>query len=81
MSFDQYGDAGTAEAIQDALAEIAGEGQRVVDMIDKAPPWPIGSGNSALHPAGTNLSADRVPLGHQRHREINVPLFWSVHRG
>ena len=42
MSFDQNGDAGTAVAIQDALAEIAeGEGQRVVDMIDKAPPGPI----------------------------------------
>src|SRR5215471_5776084 len=42
MSFDQDGDAGTAKAIEDALAEIAsGEGQRVVDMIDKAPPGPI----------------------------------------
>jgi hypothetical protein len=31
MSFDQDGDAGTAAAIQDALAEIAeGEGQRVI---------------------------------------------------
>src|SRR3974390_2981889 len=42
MAFDQDGDAGTAVAIQDALAEIAeGEGQRVIDMIDKAPPGPI----------------------------------------
>src|SRR5437899_3376255 len=42
MSFDRDGDAGTAEALQDALAEIAeGEGQRVIDMIDKAPPGPI----------------------------------------
>src|SRR3984885_14137178 len=42
MSFDQNGDAGTAVAIQDALTEIAeGEGQGVVDMIDKAPPVPI----------------------------------------
>src|SRR5712672_1746644 len=42
MSFDRDGDAGTAAAIQDALAEIAeGEGQRVTDMIDKAPPGPI----------------------------------------
>src|ERR1700752_3430205 len=42
MSFDQDGDAGTAVALQDALAEIAeGEGQRVVDMIDKAPPGPV----------------------------------------
>ena len=42
MSFDREGDAGTAAAIQDALAEIAeGEGQRVIEMIDKAPPGPI----------------------------------------
>ena len=42
MSFERGGDAGTAVAIQDALAEIAeGEGQRVVEMIDKAPPGPI----------------------------------------
>src|SRR5690348_18444880 len=42
MSFDRDGDAGTAKAIEDALAEIAGgEGQRVVDMIDKAPSGPI----------------------------------------
>src|SRR5438067_10622999 len=37
MSFGRDGDAGTAEALQDALAEIAeGEGQRVIEMIDKA---------------------------------------------
>src|ERR1700720_629432 len=42
MSFDRGGDAGTAAALQDALVEIAeGEGQRVRDMIDKAPPGPI----------------------------------------
>ncbi|PPQ29704.1 CmcJ/NvfI family oxidoreductase [Rhodopila globiformis] len=42
MAFDQDGDAGTAKAIGDALAEIAdGEGQRVIDMIDQAPPGPI----------------------------------------
>src|SRR5712692_8865484 len=42
MSFDQDGDAGTAAAIQDALAEIAeGESQRAIDMIAKAPPGPI----------------------------------------
>src|SRR5258705_3557103 len=42
MSFDRDGDAGTAAAIQDALAEIAeGEAQRVIDMIDEAPPGPI----------------------------------------
>src|SRR3954451_12785067 len=42
MSFDQEGDAGTAKALEDALAEIAeGEDQHVIDMIDKAPPGPI----------------------------------------
>ena len=42
MAFDRDGDAGTAEALKDALAEIAaGEGQRVSDMIAKAPPGPI----------------------------------------
>ena len=42
MSFDREGDAGTAAAIQDALAEIAkGEGQRIIDMVAKAPPGPI----------------------------------------
>src|SRR3984893_2508561 len=42
MSFDRGGDAGTAVAIQDALAEIVeGEGRRVIEMIDQAPPGPI----------------------------------------
>src|SRR6202043_1929044 len=42
MSFDRDGDAGTAAALQDALAEIAeGESRRVIEMIDKAPPGPI----------------------------------------
>src|SRR5271154_829427 len=42
MAFDRNGDAGTAKALEDALALIAeGEGQRVIDMIDKAPPGPI----------------------------------------
>jgi hypothetical protein len=42
MSFDRDGDAGTAKALEDALAEIAeGEGQRVIDMIDKASSGPI----------------------------------------
>src|SRR4249919_3987468 len=41
-SFDRDGDAGTAKALEDALAEIAaGESQRVIDMIDNAPPGPI----------------------------------------
>ena len=42
MSFDRDGDAGTAAALEDALAQIAtGESQRVVDMIANAPPGPI----------------------------------------
>ncbi|HTG03492.1 MAG TPA: hypothetical protein VK635_05435, partial [Bradyrhizobium sp.] len=42
MSFDRDGDAGTAAALEDALGQIAeGEGQRVFDMIDNAPPGPI----------------------------------------
>src|SRR6266436_2409586 len=42
MSFDRDGDAGTAAALADALAQITeGEGQRVFDMIDNAPPGPI----------------------------------------
>src|ERR1041384_2152096 len=36
MAFDRDGDAGTAKALEDALAEIAeGEGQRVIEMIAK----------------------------------------------
>jgi hypothetical protein len=42
LAFDRDGDAGTAKAIEDALETIAeGEGQRVIDMIDKAPSGPI----------------------------------------
>src|SRR5476651_570851 len=42
MSFDRNGDAGTAKAFDDAVAVIAeGEIQRVVDMIENAPPGPI----------------------------------------
>src|SRR3954470_2404062 len=42
MSFDREGDAGTAAAIQDPLAEIAdGEGPRVIGMIGRAGPGPI----------------------------------------
>ncbi len=42
MAFEREGDAGTAAALEDALAEIAaGEGRRVIEMIAKAPPGPI----------------------------------------
>ena len=42
MSFDRHGDAGTAAAMEVALAQIAeGQGQAVSDMLDNAPPGPI----------------------------------------
>ncbi|HEV2100557.1 MAG TPA: CmcJ/NvfI family oxidoreductase [Stellaceae bacterium] len=42
MAFDRDGDAGTAVAFEDALAEIAsGESQRLTDMLNNAPPGPI----------------------------------------
>lgn len=42
MSFDRSGDAGTAAALEDALAQIAGgEGQAVIDLIEHSPPGPI----------------------------------------
>ncbi|MBV9587315.1 MAG: hypothetical protein JO213_20770, partial [Alphaproteobacteria bacterium] len=42
MAFDRDGDAGTAVALEDALAEIAtGESQRLTETLDKAPPGPI----------------------------------------
>jgi hypothetical protein len=42
MSFDRDGDAGTAKALEDALELLAeGEGQRVIEMIESAPPGPI----------------------------------------
>jgi hypothetical protein len=42
MAFNRNGDAGTGEALKDALALIAeGDGRRVVEMIENAPPGPI----------------------------------------
>src|SRR5579862_3169189 len=42
MSFDRNGDGGTVKAFDDAVAVIRdGEIQRIVDMIDNAPPGPI----------------------------------------
>jgi hypothetical protein len=40
LPFDRDGDAGTARALEDALTQIT-EGQRVIEMIDNAPPGPI----------------------------------------
>lgn len=42
MSYERDGDAGTTAAIREALNEIAlGEGQRVSDMLETAPPGPV----------------------------------------
>ena len=42
MSFDRNGDAGTAAAIEAALAQIAeGDGRESIEMLDNAPPGPI----------------------------------------
>jgi hypothetical protein len=42
MSFDRGGDAGTAAALEDALARAADEeGPRLIDKLDSAPPGPI----------------------------------------
>ena len=67
MSFDRDGDAGTGKAIEDALAEISGgEGQRVVDMIDKAPPGPIktrAASGIAHFDELMNKATERTPEG------------------
>jgi hypothetical protein len=42
MSFDRDGDAGTAAATEEAIKQIAeGEGQAIIDMLERAPPGPI----------------------------------------
>ena len=42
MSFDRDGDAGTAAATEAALRQVAeGEGQRITEMLEKAPPGPV----------------------------------------
>ena len=42
MAFSRNGDAGTTVALEDARTEIvSGEEQRLIDMIDNAPPGPI----------------------------------------
>src|SRR5580700_2063564 len=81
MSFDRGGDAGTAIALQDALVEIAeGEGQRVIDMIDKAPPGPIetrwGLGFRSYDSCMEYISANgiKAPEG-----GVALPLAYTVH--
>ncbi len=81
MAFDQGGDAGTAMALDHALAQIAdGVGQDVIDMIENAPPGPIKtqwglafrSYDECLeHIRGHNITA---PEG-----GVPLPLRYTVH--
>ena len=64
MSFDRDGDAGTAEAIKDALAKIAsGETSRAAEMIENAPPGPIetqwGPASAATPSAWSTSASER----------------------
>jgi hypothetical protein len=81
MSFDRNGDAGTAEALKDALAEIAtGESQRVIDMIESAPPGPIetrwGAGFRSYDACLADIRAKGIttPEG-----GLALPLPYTVH--
>jgi len=81
MSFDRDGDAGTEQAIEDALALAAeGEGQRVIDMLDSAPPGPIatkwGPGFRSYDDCLAHIRASNidVPEG-----GIAVPLAYTVY--
>lgn len=81
MSFDRDGDAGTTKALEDALAEIAtGEGQRVIEMIDRAPAGPIetrwGAGFRDYDACMDHIRATglKAPEG-----GLVLPLPYSVH--
>ncbi|TDU31733.1 hypothetical protein DFR24_1112 [Panacagrimonas perspica] len=81
MAFDRNGDAGTTLALQDALAEIAGdEERRLIEQIDKAPPGPIetrwGLGFRDYDECLRHIRASglKVPDG-----GVAVPLRYSIH--
>jgi hypothetical protein len=81
MSFDRNGDAGTTAATEAAFRLIAeGEGQAVIDMIDKAPPGPIqtkwGLGFRKYEECLEHIRAKNIkaPEG-----GIAVPMRYSVH--
>jgi hypothetical protein len=68
MSFDRDGDAGTAAAIEAALAQIAGgRAQAVVDMLDNAPPGPIET------KWGTGFRTYAECMDHIRASKMEVP--------
>jgi hypothetical protein len=80
MSFSEGGDAGTTRATDEALEQImGGEGQRVIDMIDRAPPsgvetkWGRGYGRmSDCLAAMEDMDLD-VPDG-----AMSIPLRYTV---
>jgi len=81
MAFDRDGDAGTAEAMKDALAEIAdGEAQRVIEWLQSAPPGPIetrrGSGFRAYDECVDHIRAKGIqaPEG-----GVALPLPYTVY--
>jgi len=81
MAFDRDGDAGTAVATADALRLIAtGTGQRVIDMIENAPPGPIetewGLGFRSNAECVEYIRANRIeaPDG-----GVVLPLRYTVH--
>lgn len=81
MAFDHEGDAGTAQATEDAFALIAqGEGQAVIDMLDNAPPGPIAT------KWGLGFRRYAECLEHIRENDIQapdgglaLPLRYSIH--
>jgi hypothetical protein len=81
MSFDRDGDAGTAKALADALAQIAeGEGRRVIEMIDRASPgpietrWGVGFRDFDACVAHIRASGMTAPDG-----GVALPLHYTVH--
>jgi hypothetical protein len=81
MAFDRNGDAGTAVALEDARTEIlGGHEQRLIDMIDNAPPGPIetqwGLGFRGYDECVEYIRAERIeaPEG-----GVTLPLRYTVH--
>ena len=81
MSFDQDGDAGTAVAREDALAQVAeGDTRAVIDMIENAPPGPIetkwGVGFRTYEECLEYIRANNIeaPEG-----GLALPLHYTVH--
>ena len=81
MSFDRDGDAGTAVATEDALAQVAeGDTHAVIDMIENAPPGPIetkwGVGFRTYEECLEHIRANNIeaPEG-----GLALPLHYTVH--